>query len=104
MSAAGILAAILTRREECLGREADLAEKLAGIAVCLLDADLLGHTEIVHGNEHLNLALDLNYHKDSERDRDGLLGTAVLEAAAETSCDTARDTAVAVTFAGSCEL
>lgn len=87
--------AILARREEGFGREADLAEKLAGIAVALFDADLFGHTEIVYGDKHLNLALDLDDHEDAECCFNCLFGAVVVEVSAESSCDAARYAAAA---------
>ena len=71
------------RGEECLSGEADPTEKLAGIVVAVLHADLLGHTEIIHRQKHLNLTLHLDDHKYTERNDDNTFTAKMLKASIE---------------------
>ena len=79
--------------EEGIGGEAKTAEHLAGVVVALLDADFLGHTEVVDRHEHLNLTLELDYHEYAECYENGAFAATVVEAAAEATADRAWDAA-----------
>lgn len=80
-AAAGIAFVVHLGREELVHRETHLFEQIAGI-VARRAAFLGGHTEIINGNKHLDIAHELDNGENPERDKDDLAVPSVGKGAA----------------------
>lgn len=91
-AAAGIAFVVHLGREELVHRETHLFEQIAGIVACRA-AFLGGHTEIINGNKHLDIAHELDNGENPERDKDDFAVPSVGKGAAVPLADAVGDVA-----------